>query len=319
MIGEILSIQVCPSPGAPPIPLERVRAVADIGLEGDHNAGEVSSGTSKAPGDWQVTLIEEEGLLAAEREAGVRLSHSDSRRNLLCRGVPLAHLIGRRFRIGSVVLAGARQCEPCKTLEGRTQRGAVAALLHRGGLRARVVRGGEIRVGDAVEWQREHQEWRRGDVCISTDTTRMDVDVVHGFLSRSRWAAGIPRETVLRSITGALCFGVYEGERQIGVARVITDRSTYAYLSDVFIDEGERGRGLSVWLMECILAHPELQGLRRFVLSTLDAHGLYARFGFGPLTYPDRYMEILNAGVYQNNGADGDSNRAAADSASPSA
>ncbi|MBK8913186.1 MAG: GNAT family N-acetyltransferase [Phycisphaerales bacterium] len=299
MNGEILGIQICPAAGAPPIPLDRVRAVAGVGLEGDHNAGDQPQGTSKAPGDWQITLIEEEALRAAADEAGVQLSHADSRRNLLCRGVPLAHLIGRRFRIGSAVLRGARQCEPCKTLESRTQRGAVAALLHRGGLRAQVLRGGEIRVGDAVAWQTEHHEWRRGELCVSTDTTRLDADVVHDFLRRTAWAAGIPRETVLRSLCGALCFGLYDGERQIGVARVITDRSTYAYLSDVFIEEPARGRGLAAWLMECILAHPELQGLRRFVLSTMDAHGLYARFGFGPPRHPDRYMEILNEGIYR--------------------
>ncbi len=146
-------------------------------------------------------------------------------------------------------------------------------------------------------------EAQRGDYRISTDPGRLDLDVVHGFLAGSYWAAGIPRSTVERSIRGALCFGLYHGERQVGFARVITDRATFAYLADVFVVEEERGRGLGEWLMETILAHPDLQGLRRFALVTRDAHGLYRKFGFQELAHPDRHMEIARPGLYRRTGS----------------
>jgi GNAT superfamily N-acetyltransferase len=118
---------------------------------------------------------------------------------------------------------------------------------------------------------------------VSTDPSRIDLAAVHGYLSASYWAKGIPPETVRRSIQNSLCFGVYRANQQIGFARVITDRATYAYLADVFVLEAYRGRGLSKWLMECVFAHPELQGLRRWSLATRNAHGLYRKFGFQDL------------------------------------
>src|SRR5690348_5251878 len=124
------------------------------------------------------------------------------------------------------------------------------------------------------------REWRRGEYMISTDKHRVDLAVVHGYLTRSYWAEGIPREIVRRSIEHSLVFGVYKGDEQVGFARVISDLATFAYLSDVFILEAYRGQGLSVWLMECIAAHPDLQGLRRWTLFTRDAHGLYEKIGF---------------------------------------
>lgn len=142
-------------------------------------------------------------------------------------------------------------------------------------------------------------ERRRGAFVISTDAERLDLDVVHGFLTRSYWSAGVPRAVVARSMRHSLCFGLYEWERQVGFARVITDRATFAYLADVFVIESHRGRGLSKWLMEAILAHPDLQGLRRFSLVTKDAHGLYAGFGFAPLGAPERHMEMLRPDVYR--------------------
>lgn len=142
-------------------------------------------------------------------------------------------------------------------------------------------------------------ERRRGAFLISTDASRLDLDVVHGYLTRSYWAEGVPRDVVARSLPHSLCFGLYEWERQVGFARVISDRATYAYLADVFVIESHRGRGLSKWLMEAILAHPELQGLRRFALATRDAHGLYARFGFKALGAPERHMEILRPDMYR--------------------
>src|SRR6476659_3041201 len=127
----------------------------------------------------------------------------------------------------------------------------------------------------------EPREWTRGEFLISTDRRRLDLDVVHDFISSSYWARGMPRATLERAIENSLIFGMYHGQHQAGFARAITDRATYAYLSDVFVLESYRKRGLSKWLIECILAHPDLQGLRRFALFTRDARGLYERFGFG--------------------------------------
>jgi GNAT superfamily N-acetyltransferase len=142
------------------------------------------------------------------------------------------------------------------------------------------------------------QEYRSNGVVVSTDRARLDLDVIHGFLTGCYWAKGISRERVARSIENALCFGIYEEGKQIGFARVISDYATYAYLGDVFILERYRGRGLAKWLMECIVRHPQLQGLRRWSLVTGDAHGLYAQFGFTPLAAPERWMEIHKPDVY---------------------
>jgi GNAT superfamily N-acetyltransferase len=142
-------------------------------------------------------------------------------------------------------------------------------------------------------------ERRRGAFTVSTDPARLDLDVVHGYLARSYWADGVPREVVARSMEGALCFGLYAGDSQVGFARVITDRATYAYLADVFVLESHRGRGLGVWMMEAVMAHPELQDLRRWSLVTRDAHELYRRFGFTALAAPERYMEKLDPDVYR--------------------
>jgi len=137
-----------------------------------------------------------------------------------------------------------------------------------------------------------------GEVSISTDPSRLDLDVIHGYLTRSYWGKGISRETVERSIAGSLCFGLFKGARQIGFARVITDRATFAYLADVFILEEFRGRDLGKRLMETIRAHPDLRNLRRWMLVTRDAHGLYEKFGFGPLAHPERHMEIEEGNPY---------------------
>lgn len=144
----------------------------------------------------------------------------------------------------------------------------------------------------------EAQAWTRGDFVISTDRTRLDIDVVHEYLSTSYWARGMPRRTLERGIENSLTFGVYHHDAQVGFARVITDLATYAYLSDVFVIEGYRGRGLSKWLIECVLAHPELQGLRRFALFTRDARGLYERYGFAPARSPSVYLERWAPNVY---------------------
>jgi GNAT superfamily N-acetyltransferase len=134
---------------------------------------------------------------------------------------------------------------------------------------------------------------------ISTDPSRLDRALIHEFLGRSYWAAGIPGEVVDRSIEGAMCFGVFDGGSQVGFARVITDRATFAYLADVFVLESHRGRGLATWLMEVIKGHPDLQGLRRWILMTRDAHGLYRKFGFREIADPSRCMEIVDREVYR--------------------
>lgn len=143
---------------------------------------------------------------------------------------------------------------------------------------------------------------RRGSFRISTEPSLLDPVAIHAYLTRSYWAAGIPLEVVERAIRGSLCFGVYDHDRQVGFARVITDRATYAYLADVYILEDYRGQGLSKWLMAVIMAHPDLQGLRRFALATRDAHGLYTQFGFAPLAVPDRHMEIARPDIYRTSG-----------------
>jgi GNAT superfamily N-acetyltransferase len=143
-------------------------------------------------------------------------------------------------------------------------------------------------------------EHRRGEFLISTDPARLDLDVIHGFLTNCYWAKGIPRNLVARSIERSLCFGIYDGNgAQVGFARVITDLATIAYLGDVFVLESHRGRGLSKWMMECITQHSGLQGLRRWILLTRDAHQLYVKFGFTPLKSAERYMELHRPDVYE--------------------
>jgi GNAT superfamily N-acetyltransferase len=129
---------------------------------------------------------------------------------------------------------------------------------------------------------------------ISTDQALLDLDVIHNYLSNeSYWSKGITKEKVQRSIENSMCFGVYKDGKQVGLARVVTDKTTFAYLCDVFILDEYRGHGLSKWLLQTILAHPDLQGLKRWTLATLDAHGLYKQFGFAPLGNPDRWMDIF--------------------------
>jgi GNAT superfamily N-acetyltransferase len=142
------------------------------------------------------------------------------------------------------------------------------------------------------------REWTRGDLTVSTDRARLDLDAIHGFLASSYWAAGMPRADLEQAVRNSLVFGVYDGTKQVGFARAITDLATYAYLSDVFVVESHRGQGISKWLMECIMAHPDLQRLRRFALFTRDAQGLYERYGFGPARGSSTYMERWTPDVY---------------------
>jgi GNAT superfamily N-acetyltransferase len=143
-----------------------------------------------------------------------------------------------------------------------------------------------------------HRRWTRDAFAVSCDPADQDVDVIHAFLVESYWAKGVPRETVARSIRGSLCFALLDGSRQVGFARVISDRATIAYLADVFVLPEYQRRGFGRWLVECVLGHPELQGIRRWMLGTRDAHGLYRKLGFKPLARPEWLMEIRNFDVY---------------------
>jgi GNAT superfamily N-acetyltransferase len=135
---------------------------------------------------------------------------------------------------------------------------------------------------------------------ISTDLARLDLDAIHRFLNEdSYWAGGIPRDVVQRAVENSLCFGLYQGKALAGLARVITDKATFALVADVFVLESHRGQGLSKCLMQSVMTHPDLQGLRRHLLLTADAHGLYSQFGFQPLGVPGRFMEILRADIYR--------------------
>ena len=150
---------------------------------------------------------------------------------------------------------------------------------------------------------------------ISTDPSRLQLDAIHAYLTRSYWSPGIPKALVARAIANSMCFGLYlaetrspahgdaldQGETQVGFARVVTDKSSFAYLADVYVLEEHRGQGLSKRLVQTIQAHPDLQGLRRFMLATLDAHGLYAQFGFKPLSAPERVMELRLAPPWLRN------------------
>ena len=139
-----------------------------------------------------------------------------------------------------------------------------------------------------------------GDLFISTNRSLLDRVLIHRFLSQdSYWAKGIPIETVNRSIENSLCFGLYQAGQQVGFARVVTDYATFAWLADVFVVESARGQGLGKKLVPVILGHPDLQGLRRFMLGTREAHGLYARYGFNPLEYVERFMQIQNLNCYE--------------------
>ncbi len=142
-------------------------------------------------------------------------------------------------------------------------------------------------------------EITENDFIFSDDSNLVDVAAVHHYLSEeSYWAKNIPFETVKRSVSNSLCFGVYKGTKQVGFARWVTDKATFAYLCDVYVEKEYRGLGLSKKLMSLMMFHPDLQGLRTYTLGTLDAHGLYEQFGFKALGFPERRMEIVVKDIY---------------------
>jgi GNAT superfamily N-acetyltransferase len=138
-------------------------------------------------------------------------------------------------------------------------------------------------------------EWRRGAYLLTTDKVRLDLEAIHTFLRTSYWAVGISADIVIRSVENSLAFGLFEGDQQVGFAKVVTDYATFAYLADVFVLEPHRGRGLGKWMMDVVFSHPELQGLRRWMLATRDAHDLYRRHGFTELKEPSIFMEKYSA------------------------
>ena len=142
-------------------------------------------------------------------------------------------------------------------------------------------------------------EYQKNDYLISTDKTKLDVELIHSFLKDSYWAREIPFEIVKKSVDNSYCFGVYKNDVQIGFARIVSDFATFAYLADVFILEEYRGKGLSKWLMECIMQDPNLQNLRTFSLATWDAHSLYEKYGFKAIERPERQMSISNFDIYK--------------------
>lgn len=146
--------------------------------------------------------------------------------------------------------------------------------------------------------------WVRDTFTVTCDQKQLDLTLIAQFLTSSYWAKGIPMETVRRSLENSLCFALLDGGRQVGFARVVSDYATVAYLNDVFVLPEYRGRGLAGFLMECVIQHPDLQGLRRWILATRDAHGLYAKFGFTPLKAPEVFMERHNPGVYGGGSVD---------------
>jgi GNAT superfamily N-acetyltransferase len=139
----------------------------------------------------------------------------------------------------------------------------------------------------------------RGEFTLSTEPGDQQPERIHAYLTRSYWAEGISLELVQRSVANSLCFGLFRGGDQIGLARVVTDKATFAYLCDVYVLEEYRGRGLAQWMIGSILSFPELQGLRRFMLATRDAHTLYTRFGFNPPDHPESLLEIRKSGMYR--------------------
>jgi len=137
-------------------------------------------------------------------------------------------------------------------------------------------------------------ETYKDNFTISTDPARLDIDAIADMLTRAYWAQGRTREMIARYVQHSLVFGIYHNNKQIGLARIVSDYTTFAWLCDVFIHEDHRGRGLGKWLMETVHAHPDLQGLRRWMLATKDAHGLYQQFGWVPLNHPERWMHKIN-------------------------
>ncbi len=200
----------------------------------------------------------------------------------------LEHALAEARRLGAVRV----------TLETATALREALRLYERAGFRRLAFAPHVCRCDAAMELELPLERERDG-FTISTDLRRFNLAQVHALISATYWAAGIPEDTVARSFSGSLCFGLFHGDDQIGLARVVTDRATYAYLCDVIIAEPFRGRGLGRWLMETVMTHPDLAGVRRFQLVTRDMHALYAAFGFKASDHPAGHMEIRRPDIYR--------------------
>ena len=141
-------------------------------------------------------------------------------------------------------------------------------------------------------------QWKQDNYRISTEKRELNIDLIHQYLSHSYWAEGIKKDLIIKSISGSLCFGLYDKSRQIGFARVVTDKATFAHLMDVFVIDGYQAKGLGKWLLQCICECDDLQGLRRFTLGTHDAHGFYEQFGFRRISSSEKGMEIVVKSPY---------------------
>jgi GNAT superfamily N-acetyltransferase len=148
-------------------------------------------------------------------------------------------------------------------------------------------------------------EWHRGQYTVSTDPGRLDIGATAEFLATTYWAPEISETVVRRSVANSIVFGLYHDDRQIGFAKVVSDRATFAWVGDVFVLDDYRGRGLGLWLMRCVLAHPDLQELRRWMLASTSARGLYEKLGFKALRAPERFMEIADSDVHRRQRARG--------------
>lgn len=211
--------------------------------------------------------------------------------------------LGKALLTGALAEARRRGCVRV-TLETAAVLREAVTLYERAGFRRSPFAPHVCRCDVAMELELPFER-QREPFSISTDLNRFDLRRIHRLLSATYWAAGIPEDVVARSLANSLCFGLFDGPLQIGLARVVTDRATYAYLCDVIVDEAYRGRGLGRWLVECVMAHPELQGLRRFQLVTRDLHPLYLPFGFRPSDHPERHLEISRPGAYARDSAAG--------------
>jgi ribosomal protein S18 acetylase RimI-like enzyme len=195
--------------------------------------------------------------------------------------------------------AEARQRSAVRvTLETATALKEAVGLYERAGFRRQPFAPHVCRCDVAMELELPFER-QRGDITISTDLRRFNLGQVHTLLGQTYWAAGIPEDTVARSLANSLCFGLFQGPEQIGLARVVTDRATYAYLCDVIVAEAYRGQGLGRWLIEGVLAHPDLAGVRRFQLVTRDMQPLYVPFGFQVSAHPERHLEISRPDLYR--------------------
>ena len=265
----------------------------------DADLGEVERHYTEAGGWFEVLLNTEQSIVGSVGLLPVRPGTLELRKMYLAeshRGRGLGRALLER------ALTEARRRGAVRvTLETATVLQEALRLYERAGFRRQPFAPHVCRCDVVMELELPLERTHDG-FTISTDLRRFNLAQVHALITATYWAAGIPEDTVARSLAGSLCFGLLHGPDQIGLARVVTDRATYAYLCDVIIAEPFRGRGLGRWLMETVMAHPDLAGVRRFQLVTGDLHPLYAQFGFKPSDNPAGHMELRRPDIYRKAG-----------------